>query len=185
MGEIDMRKILSLGLVGGLWLCISCMQLEYIEVAAEDEKIVIQEPPSASSSSIATLRMYKYELSHRGISYYEAILICNEMSLAEGLDTLYQYEKPIFVEDSLFWLPNIKVSGENSGYRLPTKEEWRRAKESSEIEKLYEDVGEWLYSETNSPYSVYELAPSFLKTVGLYRGREGYPVYGMRVVRQN
>jgi hypothetical protein len=25
----------------------------------------------------------------------------------------------------------------------------------------------------------------FLKTVGLYRARDGYPVYGMRVVRQN
>jgi hypothetical protein len=39
--------------------------------------------------------------------------------------------------------------------------------------------------ETNSQYSIYELAPHFLKTVGLYRARDGYPVYGMRVVRQN
>jgi len=181
MGEMDMRKILSIGLAGGLWLCISCMQLECIEIADVGEKIAIQEPSSASSK----LQIAKHELSQKGISYYEAILICNELSLAEGLDTLYQYEKPIFVEDSLFWLPNIKVLVENSGYRLPTKEEWLRAKESGEIEKLYADVGEWLYSETNSQYSVYELAPHFLKTVGLYRARDGYPVYGMRVVRQN
>jgi hypothetical protein len=180
-----MRKILSIGLTGGLWLYISCMQLEYIEITDVDEKIVIQESSSTSSSTNSNLQMDKHELSHKGISYYEAILICNEMSLAEGLDTLYQYEKPILAEDSLFWLPNIKVLGESSGYRLPTKEEWLSAKENSEIEKLYENVGEWLYSETNSQYSIYELAPHFLKTVGLYRARDGYPVYGMRVVRQN
>jgi hypothetical protein len=181
MGEMGMRKILSIGLAGGLWLYISCMQLEYIEFTDVNEEIAIQEPSSASSN----LQMDRNELSRKGISYYEAILICNEMSLADGLDTLYQYEKPIFAEDSLFWLPNIKVLEENSGYRLPTKEEWLRAKENGEIEKLYADVGEWLYSETNSQYSIYELAPHFLKTVGLYRGREGFPVYGMRVVRQN
>jgi hypothetical protein len=181
MGEVGMRKILSIGLAGGLWLYISCMQLEYIEFTDVDEEIAIQEPSSTSSN----LQIGRYELSRKGISYYEAILICNDMSLAEGLDTLYQYEEPIFAEDSLFWLPNIKVLEENSGYRLPTKEEWLRAKENGEIEKLYADVGEWLYSETNSQYSVYELAPHFLKTVGLYKARDGYPVYGMRVVRQN
>jgi len=185
MGEIGMRKILSVWLAGGFWLCVSCMQLEYIEIADMAEGIASQEPSSTSSSASSTLQMGKYELSYKGISYYEAILICNEMSLAEGLDTLYQYEKQIFTEDSLFWLPNIKVLWQNSGYRLPTKEEWLLAQENGEIEKLYTDVGEWLYSETNSQYSIYELAPHFLKTVGLYRARDGYPVYGMRVVKQN
>jgi len=178
-----MRKILPIGLTSVLWFYISCMQLEYIELA--DEEIAICEPSSTSSSASSKAQVSRHELSHKGISYYEAILICNEMSLAEGLDTLYQYGEPIFAEDSLLWLPNIKVLEENSGYRLPTKEEWLQAQENDEMEKLYEDVGEWLYGETNSQYSIYELAPHFLKAVGLYRGREGYPVYGMRVVRQN
>jgi len=177
MGEMVMRKILSIGLTVVWGVHISCMQLEYIESTVMDVEIAIRDT--------SKLQIGKHELTHKGISYYEAILICNKMSLAEGLDTLYQYEKPIFTDDSLFWLPNIKVLEENSGYRLPTKEEWLLAQENGEMEKLYEDVGEWLYSETNSQYSIYELVPHSLKTVGLYRARDGYPVYGMRVVRQN
>jgi hypothetical protein len=184
MGEMDMKKILSVGLIGAFGFHISCMQLEYIENTVADEEIAIQDTSSTNSSASSELQIGKHELARKGISYYEAILICNEMSLAEGLDTLYQYETPIFTEDSLFWLPNIKVLEENSGYRLPTKEEWLKAQENGEIEKLYENVGEWLYGETNSQYSIYELAPHFLKAVGLYRGRDGYPVYGIRVVRQ-
>jgi len=159
-----------------------CMQLEYVEMfKAEDGYSSGSEADGSSSSNLggSILQIGKHELAHRGISYYEAILICNKMSLEEGLDTLYQYDKPVFTEDSLFWLPNIMVLEERSGYRLPTKEEWL----AGEVEKLDENVGEWLYGEANFQYAVFELAPHFLKTVGLYRERSGYPVYGMRVVR--
>lgn len=177
-----MRKILLIGLTVGLGLQTSCMQLEYIE-----NTVVIKEIVTQNSSTSANLKFQidRYELAYKGISYYEAILICNEMSLAEDLDTLYQYDKPIFTEDSLFWLPNIRVLENRSGYRLPTKEEWLLAKESGGMEKLDENVGEWLYGETNSQYSVYELAPYFFKAVGLYRERDGYPAYGIRIVKQN
>ena len=186
MGDINMKKIDSgkwLVYIGKIlfiwviWIQTNCMQLEYIEISTEE--ILPQEDSSSSA-----LQIGEYELSHTGISYYEAILLCNEMSLAEDLDTLYQYDKPIFTEDSLFWLPNIKVLENRSGYRLPTKEEWLEAKENGKIEKLNEDVGEWLYSESNSIYGIFELAPNFLKAVGLYREKEGNPVYGMRVVRE-
>jgi len=153
-----------------------CMQMEYVETLKTVEE--------HSSSSVAVvegpvLQMGERVLAHRGISYYEAILICNKMSLEEGLDTLYQYDAPVFTEDSLFWLLNIRVLEERSGYRLPTKEEWIAA----DVEKQDENVGEWLYGEAHSQYAVFELAPDFLKAVGLYRERAGYPVYGMRVVR--
>jgi len=201
-----MKKILLVGCIG----VFSCMQLEYVEISdgateeissSSQEELLSssssqeEEPLSSSSSqeeeelssssseTIIEPQIGKQELTHKGISYYEAILICNAMSLEEGLDTLYQYDKPIFTEDSLFWLPNIKVLENSPGYRLPTKEEWVSAMENGEIEKLDEDVGEWLYGEVNSEYSIFELAPHFLKTVGLYKEREGYPIYGMRVVR--
>jgi len=154
----------------------ACMQLEYVDIPLEKEGE--EEEISSSSSESPVLQVGKYELSITGISYYEAILLCNKMSLEEGLDTLYEYDAPVFTEDSLFWLPNIRVLENRSGYRLPTKEEWLAA----DIEKLNEEVGEWLYSESNSMYAVFELAPQFVKAVGLYRGKEGNPVYGMRVV---
>jgi hypothetical protein len=196
MGEMGMKKILSIGLIGVIGVMASCMQLEYMEISdmgssaheeisSSSEAGELSSSSSSSSSENLKLQMMqigRHELAHRGISYYEAILICNKMSLEEGLDTLYQYDKPIFTEDSLFWLPNLTLLEERSGYRLPTKEEWVRAMENGEIEKLDENVGEWLYGNVYSQYSVFELAPGFLKTVGLYREREGYPVYGMRVV---
>jgi len=174
-----MKKML---VASGLVL-IACMQLEYVEFFLEEEISSSSEMEVSSSSEAPTLQIGKYELSNTGISYYDAILLCNKMSLEEGLDTLYQYDRPVFTEDSLFWLPNIKVLENRSGYRLPTKEEWLQAKENGEIEKLNDDIGEWLYGESNSMYATFELAPHFIKAVGLYREKEGNPVYGMRVVK--
>jgi hypothetical protein len=161
-------------------LLVSCMQLEYIEIPIVEE-IIEHEPEEEPEFE---LQMSKYELAYEGISYYDAILICNRMSLEEGLDSLYQYDDPIVLDDELFWLPNIKVLENLSGYRLPTKEEWLLAEENGEIKKLKSDVGEWLYnSEGNSQYALFELAPHFVKTAGLYRERDNYPIYGMRVVK--
>jgi len=179
-----MRKMI---VVSGLVL-IACMQLEYIEIPLVQEEISSSsemeiEVSSSSEETGPILQIGKYELLYTGISYYDAILLCNKMSLEEGLDTLYQYGKPVFTEDSLFWLPNIKVLENRSGYRLPTKEEWLQAKENGEIEKLYDDVGEWLYGQPNSMYGAFELAPQFVKAVGLYREKDGNPVYGIRVVK--
>ena len=176
------RMLVASGLV-----LIACMQLEYIEIPMEDDVSSSSEMEievsSSSEAVVPILQISRYELSYTGISYYDAILLCNKMSIKEGLDTLYQYDNPVFTEDSLFWLPNIKVLENRSGYRLPTKEEWLQAKENGEIEKLNEDVGEWLYGESNSMYGAFELAPHFIKAVGLYREKAGNPVYGMRVVK--
>jgi len=180
-----MKKI---GIVASGLALVACMQLEYAEILVGEEissssEMEVEVSSSSSEESKPILQIGKYELLYTGISYYDAILLCNKMSLEEGLDTLYQYDKPIFTADSLFWLPNIRVLENRSGYRLPTKEEWLQAKENGEIEKLNDDIGEWLYGESNSMYGSFELAPHFVKAVGLYRGREGELVYGMRVVK--
>ncbi|MCL2282473.1 MAG: hypothetical protein FWC26_04065 [Fibromonadales bacterium] len=142
-------------------------------------------PKEESSSSLGGFKakISEKKLDSTRISYYEAILICNKTSLAEGLDSLYQHDAPVFIDDSLFWLPNIKVLENRSGYRLPTKEEFILAEENKELKDVDISIGEWLYGASSSQYSVFELAPEFLKAVGLYREREGYPAYGMRVVK--
>jgi hypothetical protein len=188
MGEVAMKKIGKILLIGVIGVQTTCMQLEYIEEPVAQEGIfsssaMEEQNSSSSEAEILKLQISKHELEFRGVSFYDAILICNEMSRKEGLDTLYQYDKPVFTEDSLIWLPNITVLENRSGYRLPTKEEWVAAWESGEIEKQHEDVGEWLYSQPSSQYSVFELAPNFLKAVGLYREREGYPAYGVRLLK--
>ena len=158
----------------------SCMQLEYAQSSNSPSKETEIEIPIEQN---LILEFGLHELEHRGISYYEAILRCNKMSLEEGLDTLYEYGEKIFAEDSLFWLTEMKVRENLSGYRLPTRDEWVEAEENGEFEKIDDNVGEWLYSETQSQFSVLELAPHFKKTVGLYKEREGYPIFGMRVVK--
>jgi len=177
-----MKKML---VASGLVLS-TCMQLEYAEIPLTQEEISSSSEMVVSSSSEKSkpvLQIGKHELSFTGISYYDAILLCNKMSLEEGFDTLYKYDNPVFTKDSLFWLPNIKVLENRSGYRLPTKGEWQQAKEQGKIEKSNEDIGEWLYGESNSMYGTFELAPHFVKVVGLYRERAEGPVYGMRVVK--
>jgi hypothetical protein len=186
MGEVDMKKIFLIALIGVL---ASCMQLEEIEIPASENTVEISSssstPQEASSSSLEIKpQVEKNRLDTIGISYYDAIRICNKMSIEEGLDSLYQYDKSVFVDDSLFWLQNIKVLENLSGYRLPTREEWSIAQENGELEDIDEDISEWLYSEsTNSQYSAFGLAPKFLTAVGLYRSRADYPDYGMRVVK--
>lgn len=161
-----MKKILLIGLVG---LLASCMQLDEIDVSANGN--------SSGSSGNSKLQMEKHR-QDTGVSYYEAILICNAFSLLDALDSLYQYDEPISVEES-FWLPNIKILENRSGYRLPTKEEWLRSMENGEMEDVDENIGEWLYSELNTQYSVYELAPKFSKAVGFRKN----PNYGVRLLK--
>jgi len=177
MGEMVMKKILLTGLIVGIGIQISCMQLEYIDPSAEEKT------GSSSGSGNAKLQISKHRLDTLNISYYEAILICNKMSRADNLDTLYQYDELVLEDDSFFWLQNIKVLENRSGYRLPTREEWLFANENEEMEDIDDNIGEWLYKKSNAKYGTFELAPNFLKAVGLYKEVKGHPVYGMRVLK--
>ena len=62
------------------------------------------------------------------VSWYDAILFCNKLSLSEDrqpyyiLDTLQQDTDNIDVLDTLKWVVNIQPDAD--GYRLPTEAEW-------------------------------------------------------------
>ncbi len=63
------------------------------------------------------------------ISWYDAILFCNKLSLKEGrqpfyqLDTLRKDSDNLDVLDSLRW--EVGIQREADGYRLPTEAEWQ------------------------------------------------------------
>jgi hypothetical protein len=176
-----MKKIIASFTVA--MIIMNCMQLEYAENSNLPKETEIEEEIPIEQT--LTLEFGLNELEQKNISFYEAILLCNKISIEENLDTLYEYSEKFFVDDSLFWLTNLKVRKNLQGYRLPTKEEWVEAFENGKIEKLDENIGEWLFVETESQsqFSVMELAPHFKKTVGLYKEREDYPIFGMRLVR--
>jgi len=182
-------KKMVIGLLIGI--LAACMQLKY---ADDDEqqmgtKSSSSSRASGSSSSIySKLQMGKLDTNFKkGISYYKAIMRCNEMSLEENLDSLYQYDMPEYImgDTSIFWLPNIKILEGRSGYRLPTRAEWSKAYENGEIKDVDKNIGEWLYREAaNSKNSEFELAPDFYRAVGLYKASiDGSLVYGMRAVK--
>lgn len=57
------------------------------------------------------------ELPANGVSWYDAVLSCNALSAAEGLEPCYRIEG----EDSAELIPGA------NGYRLPTEAEWEYA----------------------------------------------------------
>jgi hypothetical protein len=190
MGEMGMRKLGNREwLVAGNWrmliigvMVVGCMQLDTIEYFASSSSSLI---PSSSSKII--IEISPMRLDTTGISYYDAVLICNKMSLDEGLDTLYQYDELLLIDDypDIFWLSNIRILEDRSGYRLPTREEWEQAKEKGEIDDADENVGEWIYRKASSQYAYFYLAPSFVAHIGIYREKSDGPIYGMRVLKVN
>ncbi|MDR3001077.1 MAG: SUMF1/EgtB/PvdO family nonheme iron enzyme [Fibromonadaceae bacterium] len=173
IGYAVLLKILLIGVIG---VQTACMQLSEVEVSANGK--------SSSSGSEG----FKWQVSplredNTNINYYDAILICNQMSRNNSLDTLYQYDEPapISLGSSIFWLPNIKILENRSGYRLPTKEEWLSALANDEMKDFDEEenIKEWLYGTANTQHGTFELAPEFQRTAGWSRA----PNYGMRVVK--
>lgn len=55
------------------------------------------------------------------VDWNDAVLFCNRLSLAEGLDTVYTYSK---LGDAL---ENVQADFTKNGYRLPTEAEWEFA----------------------------------------------------------
>lgn len=59
------------------------------------------------------------------VSWFDAVLYCNERSKAEELDSIYSYtDIKKNVEGEIFSLSNLKVEYGRHGYRLPTEAEW-------------------------------------------------------------
>jgi formylglycine-generating enzyme required for sulfatase activity len=61
------------------------------------------------------------------VTWYDAVLYCNQRSKAEGYDTVYSYAG-ICQDASCAWvLENLKIHYDRFGYRLPTEAEWEYA----------------------------------------------------------
>jgi formylglycine-generating enzyme required for sulfatase activity len=62
------------------------------------------------------------------IHWNNAILYCNKLSKARGLDTVYQYDS-IGIDNSVgaYTLYNLRTNHSIKGYRLPTDSEWEYA----------------------------------------------------------
>ena len=62
------------------------------------------------------------------VSWFDAILFCNEKSKKNGLDTVYDYfGAPNRQNGSVYALAGVQIHYERNGFRLPTEAEWEFA----------------------------------------------------------
>jgi uncharacterized protein (TIGR02171 family) len=62
------------------------------------------------------------------VSWFDAILFCNERSKKENLDTVYSYfGQPLEQKGSVYDLAGVQIHYDRDGYRLPTESEWEYA----------------------------------------------------------
>lgn len=100
------------------------------------------------------------------VSWYDAVLFCNELSKLVGLDTVYSYKS---VGDENF-LEDLKIDYSVEGIRLPTEIEWEVAAHGGIYESAYywgtEPASDYAYyRQTKGPTEVAQFIPN---AYGLY-----------------
>ena len=100
------------------------------------------------------------------VSWYDAVLFCDELSKLVGLDTVYSYKS---VGDENF-LEDLKIDYSVEGIRLPTEIEWEVAAHGGVYESAYywgtEPASNYAYyGQTKGPTEVAQFIPN---AYGLY-----------------
>lgn len=147
------------------------------------------------------------------VSWIDCVIFCNKLSEKEGLTPCYSYNGTTDVSK---WKLDSKKIGkmkfekekaflkafdsamvcnfDASGYRLPTRDEWRRAAGGYALHA--DNIDDFAWYEDNSDFQTHEVATKKSNEYGLYdmygnveewcwnkeEERYGEPVYGMRFI---
>lgn len=106
------------------------------------------------------------------VTWYDAVLYCNELSKKQGYDTVYTYTSVCSTETCPFILENLQTHFDRFGYRLPTEAEWEYAcRAGSKTEYFWnsiDDPGDYAWYDVNSGSQVHKTGQKLPNRYGIF-----------------
>ncbi|MDG5814636.1 SUMF1/EgtB/PvdO family nonheme iron enzyme [Chitinispirillales bacterium ANBcel5] len=106
------------------------------------------------------------------VTWYDAMLYCNELSKAEGLDTFYTYSSLTRVGDNVTEVGGLQINYHLTDvYRLPTEVEWEYASRGEAATVTFwgdEDIAKYVWFSENSNNRTQPVGHRFANPFGLY-----------------
>ncbi len=115
-----------------------------------------------------------------GLSWYDALVLCNKLSMAEGLTPAYRIKNStdpakwgtVPTERNRTWDAAVIVAG-STGYRLPTEAQWEYAAKGGIMQDDYtyagsDTVGDVAWYKDNSDNKIHNEGRKQPNSIGLY-----------------
>ncbi|MFD2934170.1 formylglycine-generating enzyme family protein [Spirosoma flavum] len=111
------------------------------------------------------------------VTWYEAVLYCNERSKRDGLDTVYTYSAVVRTDTSVLDLLTLTYTIQKNGYRLPTNAEYEYTERATSqgtyffadtAQNINEISKDYAWSELNANKETHPVATKKPHPWGLY-----------------